>query len=132
MTKEQIKRYSQALKQQVVREHEEGASIYALKQKYGIGGHNTIKRWVQQYGRAGYRSEVVMIQTEADQLEVKAMKQRIVELEQALASSTLEVRMLRSVVEVAEKSLGIDFKKTSAASDQAYRSQQRSEPTGFQ
>ncbi|MCP4357393.1 MAG: transposase [Chloroflexi bacterium] len=52
MIKEPIKRYSQAFKQQVVREYEAGASIYSLRQKYGIGVYKSVKRWIEQYGRA--------------------------------------------------------------------------------
>ena len=43
MKKEPIKRYSQAFKQQVVREYEAGASATSLAQRYGIGTHTTIK-----------------------------------------------------------------------------------------
>jgi transposase-like protein len=111
MTKEHVKRYSQAFKQQVVREYEAGASVYSLLQKYGIGGHNTVKRWVEQYGREGYRSELVVIQRVEDQLEVKAMKQRIAELEAALAESVLENRMLQSTLDVASRALEMDLKK---------------------
>lgn len=114
MNKEPIKRYSQAFKQQVVREYEAGASVYSLLQKYGIGGYNTVKRWVQQYGRAGYRAELVVIQTVDDQLEVKAMRARIDELEKALAESVLENRMLKSTLEVASQEVGIDLKKNFA------------------
>jgi len=109
--KEPVKRYSQALKQQVVREYEAGASIYRLQQKYGIGAHKTVKRWIEQYGRSGYRSELVHIQTAEDQLEFKAMKSRIAELESALAQSVLENQMLRTTIEVASQSLGLDLKK---------------------
>jgi len=111
MTKEPIKRYSQAFKQQIVREYEAGASIYSLLQKYGVGGHNTVKRWIKQYGRSGYRSEVVVIQTVADQMEVKAMKERIADLESALAESMLENRMLKTTLDVAGQALEIDLKK---------------------
>lgn len=111
MIKEPIKRYSQAFKQQVVREYEAGASIYRLRQKYGIGAHNTVERWVKQYGRSGYRAEVVHIQTVEDQIEFKAMKHRIAELESALAQSVLENRMLTGTIEVASQSLGVDLKK---------------------
>ena len=52
MEKQAIKRYSQAFKQQVVREYEGGGtSIYHLLQKYGIGARDTVKRWVERYGR---------------------------------------------------------------------------------
>lgn len=111
MKKEQVKRYSQAFKQQVVREYEAGASIRSLQQKYGIGGSDTVKRWIEQYGRSGYRSELVVIQSVDDQLEVKAMKQRIVDLEAALAESVLENRMLQTTLEVASQALDIDLKK---------------------
>ena len=111
MKKEPIKRYSQAFKQQVVREYEAGSSIYSLLQKYGIGAHHTVERWVKQYGRSGYRSEVAVIQTVEDQLEVKAMKERIAELEAALAESVLENRMLHTTLEVASAALALDLKK---------------------
>ncbi len=111
MNKEPIKRYSQALKQQVVREYEAGASIYSLRQKYGIGAHNTVARWVKQYGRLGYRSEVVHIQTKEDQHEFQMMKKQIRELESALAQSVLENRMLATTIEVASQAMGQDLKK---------------------
>ena len=111
MDKKPIKRYSQAFKQQVVREYEGGMSIYRLLQKYGIGGHHTVERWVKQYGRQAYRSEVAVIQTVEDQLEVKAMHERITELEAALAEQVLENRMLNTTLAVASQALAVDLKK---------------------
>lgn len=111
MKKEPVKRYSQAFRQQVVREYEAGASVYSLLQKYGIGAHGTVQRWIEQYGRWGYRSEVALIQSVDDQLEVKAMKERIAELEAALAESTLENRMLNRTLKVASRALDMDLKK---------------------
>lgn len=112
MDKEPIKRYSQAFKQQVVREYEAGASTYSLVQKYGIGDQKTVKRWVEAYGRSGYRTELVVIQSREDQMEFKAMKERISELEKALAESVLTGRMLDATLEVASRALSMDLKKT--------------------
>jgi len=111
MDKQKVKRYSQAFKQQVVREYEGGASAYKLRQKYGIGGCNTIKRWVEKYSRSGYRSEVVHIQTIEDHQEVKAMEERIAQLEAALAESVLENRMLKATLDVASDAFDMDIKK---------------------
>lgn len=111
MKKEPIKRYSQAFKQQVVREYEAGTSIYRLQQKYGIGGHKTVKQWVRQYSYSGIRTEKVVIQTVEDQHEFQEMKRRIAELEKALADATIENRMLKATVEVASKRLNLDIKK---------------------
>jgi len=112
MKTEPIRRYSQAFKQQVVREYEGGASTYSLVQKYGIGDPKTVKRWVERYGREGYRSELVVIQSPEAQVEVKAMKARIRELESALAASVLETRMLQTTLAVASEHLGLELKKT--------------------
>ena len=112
--KEPVRRYSQAFKQQVVREYETGASIYQLLEKYGIGAHKTVERWVKQLGRSGYRSEKIVIQSREDQVAFKAMKSRIEELEKALASAVLDNRMLRATLEVAEETFDIDLKKHSA------------------
>jgi transposase-like protein len=112
MNKEASKRYSESFRRQVVREYEAGASIYSLRQKYGIGGYGTIKRWLSKYSRAGYRSEKVVIHTVEDQLQFKAMKQQISELEAALAESVLENRMLKATLEVASQALEMDLKKT--------------------
>jgi transposase-like protein len=111
MKKEPIKRYSQAFKQQVVREYETGASATSLAQRYGIGTHTTIKKWVKQYGRSGFRTETVVIQTVEDQLEVQEMKTRIAALESALAESVLENRMLAATLTVASAELKLDLKK---------------------
>jgi transposase len=115
MKKETVKRYSQAFKQQVVREYETGVSASNLTRKYGVGGQATIKRWVKQYGRSGFRHEVVHIQSAADHEHVQAMKERIAALESALAQSTLDNRMLAATLAVASEELGIDLKKNFAA-----------------
>ncbi|MEM7284501.1 MAG: transposase [Pseudomonadota bacterium] len=112
MKKDPVKRYSQALKQQVVREYEAGASVKSLRNKYGIGGHQTVLNWIKRYGRSGYRSEVVMLQSVEDQLGVKAMQERIAELESALAESVLDNRMLKATIDVADRELEMDLKKT--------------------
>ncbi len=43
MTQAVMKRYNKAFKVQVVREYEAGTSLSALREKYGIGGGNTIR-----------------------------------------------------------------------------------------
>jgi transposase-like protein len=108
---EKVKRYSQAFKQQVVREYESGSSINQLRQRYGIGGHHTVKQWIKQYSRAGYRGGMVVIQSIEDQENLKGLKRRVAELESALAESVLENRMLQTTVTVASQALGIDIKK---------------------
>lgn len=95
-----------------MKEYEGGESGYRQKEKYGITGATTIKDWVKKYGREGYGSEVVMIQGVEDQQEYKGMKERIRQLEKALAEEVLERRMLETVVAVASEKLELDLKKS--------------------
>jgi len=115
MDKKVYKRYSEAFKREVVREYEAGASATRLREKYGIQGGSTVTQWVRKYGREGSRYELMVIQKPEEQTEVKALKQRIAELEKALAQLTLDKLMLESTVEVLEEELGRDVKKNSAS-----------------
>ncbi len=42
-------KYSKEFKLKVLKEHEEGASFYSLKKKYGIHAESTVLKWVKQY-----------------------------------------------------------------------------------
>jgi len=94
MTKTIIKRYSTAFKQQIASEYEQGTGISSLK------------RWVQEYGRQGLRHRMMVIQHPEEQDEVKKLKEKISQLEKAVADLTLDKLMLESTLEVVEKELG--------------------------
>ena len=111
MGKIPVIRYSEAFKRQVVREYEAGASASRLREKYGIKGRSTINTWVKKYGREGSRYELMIIQKPEEREEVKALKERIKQLESAFAQAMLDKLMLESLVEVIEEEEGIDVKK---------------------
>lgn len=111
MTKTIIKKYSTAFKQQVVNEYEKGSSIRSLNTKYAIGGNNTIKQWIEKYSRQGLRHKLMVIQTPGEQEEVKKLKEKIVQLEKAVAQLTLDKMMLEATLDTVEEELGEDPKK---------------------
>ena len=111
MDKKVYKRYSEAFKREVVREYESGASAISLREKYGIGGYSTVTQWVRKYGREGSRYELMVIQKPEERARVKALEERIADLEKALAQVTLDKLMLESTVEVLEEELGKEVKK---------------------
>lgn len=51
--KQTVIRYSEAFKRQVVEELEGGRyrSVEEVRKKYGIGGGDTVQKWVKKYGR---------------------------------------------------------------------------------
>lgn len=91
MNERKVVRYSEAFKLQVVRELEDGtfASIEQARQRYGIAGTITVQRWLQRHGRNDLNAKVVRVEKPGEQDQLKAMKQKIRELEHALAETRM-------------------------------------------
>ena len=60
-------RYSEAFKQQVLRELGEGKheSVTAALRAYGIGGSSTIQRGMRRYGREDFLGKLILVRTAA-------------------------------------------------------------------
>ncbi len=110
------KRYSEALKRQVVLEYEAGISVPDLQKKYGIGGTETIPRWIKKYAKDGFRHELIRIQTSEEINRIKTLEDQVEELEQALGKVMLEKLKLESTLEELEASYGVEVKKNEAPS----------------
>jgi transposase-like protein len=95
-----VKRYTEAIKRQIVDEYEAGSEVSMLQAKYGIGGSHTIQRWIQKYGREGFRHELVYIQSGDEVGRIRALEQQVEELQQALGQMTMEKLKLESILEV--------------------------------
>ncbi len=106
-----VKRYSEPFKRHVVREYEDGATIEALRRKYGIGGGSTIQGWVKKYGREGLRHQVMRIQTAEEADQVQRLQQQIRELREALAQVTLEKMAAEKTLALYQEAFGTDLVK---------------------
>jgi len=111
-----IKRYSEAFKRQVVDEYEAGNEVSALQAKYGIRGNHTIQRWIQKYGKEGFRHELVYIQSSAEVGRIRALEKQVEELEQALGRMTMEKLKLESILEVLQGTAEEPVKKNDRSS----------------
>jgi transposase-like protein len=113
-------RYSEAFKLQVVRELEEGrhANCHSAGTAYGIGGAETVRRWVCEYGKNHLIGKVIHVSTTTERSELRKAKDRIRELERALSDAHLDIRLEQSYVKLACRAGGIDdvaeFKKKHA------------------
>lgn len=128
MTKKTIKRYSEGYKRQVVSEYENGTSISELQKKYGITGKMTITKWIQKYGKAGFRHEIITIQTAEEANRVKELESQVRELEQALGKVTIEKLKLESILEELEETYGKAVKKNAVQSSQDLSKKLQSNP----
>jgi len=111
MTERIMKRYSMAFKKQVVQEYETGTSMESLRQKYGISGKQTVRNWINQYGRTGVRHRIMDIDDADVRAENQALQERIANLEKLVAQLSLDKLMLESTLAVVQKELGDPVKK---------------------
>ena len=95
-------RYSEAFKQQVVSEIEGGrfGSPFEASRAYGITGSHTVQRWVKEYGKSHLLSKVVRVERQGEPGEIKLLKERVHQLESALADSHMDWALAKSYFEI--------------------------------
>lgn len=112
-----VMRYSEAFKLQVMRELEAGRfqSPWEAGRAYGVKGQATVAYWVRRYGKNHLLGKVVRVMKADEQAEVKVLRQRVRELERALADAHLDLKLDEAYLQLACKAAGIadvtDFKK---------------------
>ena len=111
-------RYSEAFKLTVVRELErDGVSFEHVRRKYGIKGGWTVQKWVHRYGN-GTRGKVIRVEKPEEISESKRLKQRVRNLERALADANVDLAVERAYMRMACQRAGIEdveeFKKKAA------------------
>jgi transposase-like protein len=112
-----VVRYSEAFKLQVVRELEGGrfGNPGEAGRAYGVRGPGTVASWVRRYGKDELLRKVVRVMKADEQAEVKGLRQRVRELERALADAHLKGRFDEAYLRLACRAAGIEdvdgFKK---------------------
>jgi transposase len=97
--------YQEALRRSIVAEIEGGrVSIADASREYGIS-KSLIGVWLQEYGKYRPKKDIV-------EVVMKSEKDRIAELEKALADATLRARVYEELINEAGKALKMDLKKT--------------------
>ena len=104
------------MKQQVVGEIAAGkfSGAWAAGKAYGVRGTNTVSGWLRRYGRRDLMPKRVTITTMEEQDERKALRQRVRELERALADTHMKGLLDEAFLQIACQRLGLDvgeFKK---------------------
>jgi len=106
-----VQEYSEAFKRQVVSEYERGLFTKSqLQTRYNIRGNSCISRWLIKYGNFTYETQLSKGRPMKD-----PQKQKIKELEAALAKKEEELRVFRQFIEIAERELKIEIVKKSGS-----------------
>jgi transposase-like protein len=110
-------RYSEAFKMAIVRELEEqDLPCEHVRRKYGIKGCFTVQAWVRKYGN-GSRGIRIRVEKPEEINELKRLKERVRQLESALADANIDRALERAFTELACQRAGVDveeFKKKAA------------------
>lgn len=97
--------YSEELRRHVVEELESGRMSRAeISREYGVP-KSLLKVWVHDYGKFRPKRDVV-------EIVMKSEKERIAELEKALADATVKNRLYEEIINLADKEYKLDLKKT--------------------
>ena len=106
------KSYSLAFKRKVVGEVESGKLTKdGARRKYDIGGKTTVLNWCRKYGKNSRKDYHVMVTTKKEIEEKESDKERIRELEKALADAHLKLHAHEIMLDIAKKEFGLDIRK---------------------
>jgi len=106
MRQRTVLRYSECFKQEVIAALESGrfASVEAARAHYGIKGSMTIAMWLKRFGRNDLQAKVVRVEKPGEADRVRALQQRVAQLERALgqtqAAKLLEEEFLKRACEL--------------------------------
>lgn len=102
-------RYSEAYKQQVLRDIEEGRfrNRCEAQRVYGIKGRMTVIGWMKKYGKTHLRAKVVRVETPKEVDEKQELKKRVKALEKALATAYIDLKLEEAYTRIACRTAGI-------------------------
>jgi transposase-like protein len=111
-SKRKIIRYSISFKQKVVKEiEEEGLLISEAGRRYGIGGADTINKWLKEFGRSHLLNTVIRVEMKDEKDRLRELEKENQKLKIALAEAYLSRDCAEEVIKQAGKLYGEDFKK---------------------
>jgi transposase-like protein len=119
-SKRKVIRYSISFKQKVVNEIErEGLQISEANRRYGIGGAETINKWLKELGKQHLLNTVIRVETKDEKDRLLELEKEVKKLKLALADAYLSRDCAEEVIRQAGKLYGTDLKKKfgTAASD---------------
>lgn len=114
MKEDRSARFTEAFKLHVVGDVESGIiSQSEASRRYGILGHSTILKWCRKYGRLPTHRGTRKGSMRMDEKEIELLRLRneVKELKQELEHARFKNVVLETLVDVAERELGIPIRK---------------------
>ena len=108
-TSKHIIRYSQAFKQQVVQEIEQGRwTLSEAGKVYGIRGSQTVKGWLKRMGKLDLLPKLVRVEKPDEKNHIKELERKIRELKDALAETQVRCIIAETRLDIVCEQQGLD------------------------
>jgi transposase-like protein len=102
-------RYSQAFKQQVIAEVEEGhLTCGEAQRKYGIKGVSTVRHWLKRMGKLESLRTIIRVEKPNEKDRIKELERQIRQLKESLAETQVRYLMAESQFEIVCEQQGLD------------------------
>lgn len=111
--KQQRREFSQALKQKIVKDIEQGkATVLETSREYEVSTVS-IYKWLNQYSCYLKKGAKLVVELSSEGYRSRELEKKVKDLEACLGRKQMEVEFLNKLIEMASKDLGIDIKKKS-------------------
>jgi len=106
--------YSESFKLSVVMRVVNGElSRDGARREYGIGGNTTILKWMKKFGYYSNPYTPPPMAESTDEQDPKELKKRVQQLEKQLHNERIRSKLYQTMIDVAERELGISIRKKS-------------------
>ena len=104
------RQFSEAFKQEKVREINEGRSRVAdICRAYQVS-YNSIYNWINRYSNIS-KPERTIVETKSDTTKILALQKKIADLERLLGQKQVQLDFQNKMIEIAEETYQVDIKK---------------------
>ena len=103
--------FSDEFKQKKIRELERNiTSISEICKTYSVS-RSSVYKWIYKYSIMAKRQEKQVVEAKSDTQTIKALRERIKELERVIGQKQLLIEFKEKMIEIAESTYKIDIKK---------------------
>ena len=85
-------------------------SVSEVSREYQVS-RSAIYAWMRQYSRMRKKQERLVLESLSDTRKIKALKEKVKELEQAVGQKQIQIDFFDKMIDLAEEEYGIDIKK---------------------
>jgi transposase len=107
----QTRYFSEDFKRRKVRDLEKNlTSIADICRTYEVS-NTAVYKWIYKYSAMAKKKERQIVESKSDTLKIKALQERIRELERIVGQKQLLLEFKDKMIEIAENDYGVDIKK---------------------